>query len=577
MAYHLLMKQRVEPVAEYGKLDSHVCTGRNVDVRTPGPVYAKIRAHSCVAKCAEPPWKLEHTTGAGNATCASGSVVSDCSCTGENCTGSFPDHEDNRCESFGRGTTATARCARLRDLPLDYATARLGAAAVPWHTESESRATEAVVWNTETNAGDGTATATCRELTQVASCGCYAHKSTCSTVYTEDEKRCTATADTGGAPVTVWLRCAWFGDVTLSTTAATCAAEDSTVGFAGGIRICATLPASSGCSGYFGSTRSGLTAKGVFNPTDLELTSVYWPEVLESDGELSDALCVEKSVCEEFCNELRAVGEDCGSYEMHATLPRCFLNVAAKQPGVSGMAPAADAKKLPKPTEDQVRPASCLDEWRSEGLKATEKCGGPDLADTTMDGKYCDVDGGVLKTECEKQGGVCSGVYNFYWFRGDQPYHGTPADPGASSPTLLRFRGIQAQEAGTYKVCFCDGSAGCTRAEDFAMEIGELRSSGLKCMAAEPELASCMEQYHGGYTCGPARRRAAPSALPAYGWAPHRRRTESAKDELPTSWNHNEKLNVTNVYGDIFTGPDQVNLVEPSYGLRPSDLIGEDL
>ena len=143
---------------------------------------------------------------------AEGSVgigkVSDCSCTGENCTGSLPDHEDNRCESFGRGTTATARCARLRELPLDYATARLGASAVPWYSESESRATEAVVWNTETNAGDGTATATCRELTQVVSCGCYAHQSKCSTVYQEDEKRCTATAHTGGAEVTVWLRSA---------------------------------------------------------------------------------------------------------------------------------------------------------------------------------------------------------------------------------------------------------------------------------------------------------------------------------------------------------------------------------
>ena len=30
MAYHLLTKQRVEPMGEYGKLDSHVCTGRNV-------------------------------------------------------------------------------------------------------------------------------------------------------------------------------------------------------------------------------------------------------------------------------------------------------------------------------------------------------------------------------------------------------------------------------------------------------------------------------------------------------------------------------------------------------------------
>merc|ERR1712176_224370 len=40
------------------------------------------------------------------------------------------------------------------------------------------------------------------------------------------------------------------------------------------------------------------------------------------DGPESNALCAEVSLCKYFCDNLA----ECKSIDMHATLPRCFLN-----------------------------------------------------------------------------------------------------------------------------------------------------------------------------------------------------------------------------------------------------------
>merc|ERR1719409_421130 len=76
---------------------------------------------------------------------------------------------------------------------------------------------------------------------------------------------------------------------------------------------------------------------------------------------VSDALCLPQEKCAELCSELRDLGEDCQSFEMHATLPRCFLNVGAARPSITGRAGTT-------PSTAEVVDASCFDEWTSNGL-----------------------------------------------------------------------------------------------------------------------------------------------------------------------------------------------------------------
>mmetsp|Transcript_30587 Transcript_30587/g.67159 ORF Transcript_30587/g.67159 Transcript_30587/m.67159 type:complete len:562 (+) Transcript_30587:1188-2873(+) len=74
---------------------------------------------------------------------------------------------------------------------------------------------------------------------------------------------------------------------------------------------------------------------------------------------------------------------------------------------------------------------------------------------------------------------------------------------GGSSDRLLRYGPVQIGEGGTYKVCLCDGS--CAGVQDFNVEVGEIRVTGLSCLVRQAELRKldCREQFHGGLRCGP--------------------------------------------------------------------------
>jgi hypothetical protein len=89
------------------------------------------------------------------------------------------------------------------------------------------------------------------------------------------------------------------------------------------------------------------------------------------------------------------------------------------------------------------------------------------------------------------------------------------SDSEGSSENVLRFAPLELK-AGTYKACFCDAAnAGgtCTKASDYALEIGKVHVSGLSCLLENTQLrtATCYEQVYGGLSCAtfPARGLAA--------------------------------------------------------------------
>ena len=62
----------------YSPVTGTLCTGRNIAATTPGPAYAKVRAHSCYAKCADPPWDVVQTDHPEVASCPWTHTLSGC-------------------------------------------------------------------------------------------------------------------------------------------------------------------------------------------------------------------------------------------------------------------------------------------------------------------------------------------------------------------------------------------------------------------------------------------------------------------------------------------------------------------
>merc|ERR1719253_316971 len=76
--YSFLEKVGVETGARYGWIEHRVCARRNVDVRSPGPAFARVRAEACVAKCRVPPVENYLADSTGNATCPDGFDMTGC-------------------------------------------------------------------------------------------------------------------------------------------------------------------------------------------------------------------------------------------------------------------------------------------------------------------------------------------------------------------------------------------------------------------------------------------------------------------------------------------------------------------
>jgi hypothetical protein len=165
----------------------------------------------------------------------------------------------------------------------------------------------------------------------------------------------------------------------------------------------------------------------------------------------STALCLPEDQCMSMCTH----DPNCFSIDMHATLPRCFLNSAVCASGLA------------------------TGKWTSD----------PDYKHLVKTGRRLG--------DLEKMGRRLSADHVRSLLQ-------TP-NYGLSWSELLRFDGLTFKQAGTYKVCACDSeiSGKCSSKEDFTVEVGKVHASGLQCLLGKPEFArgSCVKQKYGGLRC----------------------------------------------------------------------------
>jgi hypothetical protein len=159
--------------------------------------------------------------------------------------------------------------------------------------------------------------------------------------------------------------------------------------------------------------------------------------------------------------------DDCFGIDMHATLPRCFLNGVMKGPSDS---------------------YSC-EEYVDNG-KLTRITGG------TYDFFYKQLPNTRRATAAEPEAPA----------RGLLP----AIDKGDSWVEILRFTNISFESGGKFKACFCDfetlpTGAYCKKASDYKIEIGTIHVSGVSCLVEEAKFqrGTCVTQFYGGLRCYP--------------------------------------------------------------------------
>jgi len=292
--YSFLEKVGVETGARYGWIEHRVCARRNVDVRSPGSAFARVRAEACVAKCRVPPVENYLADDTGNATCPDGFDMT--GCTGAIVGAEFASDAEPSC----RGDTAVARCGRTSFLEASH-----------WRTVTASSI-------------GGQVSVTCPQRTQLSSCGSEQGTFVAGSYDASVQMGCTF--DPGAGTTVAWARCANWGSVQLKQCITNRTDQnESFVGSVAGDRdLC--VPKASNCEGHFLEDWTYPPAPGV-------------PELSLTDGDDSDALCVTAGECQELCDGLRAAGEECDGYEVHTSLPRCFLNHQHAAFGASRLGP----------------------------------------------------------------------------------------------------------------------------------------------------------------------------------------------------------------------------------------------
>jgi len=163
----------------------------------------------------------------------------------------------------------------------------------------------------------------------------------------------------------------------------------------------------------------------------------------------SNALCLDEDKCKQACDQLTG----CESFDMHKTLPRCFLNTnSCSAATANGLRTDMNYNYMEK-----VDPARRL--------------------------------ASILPREVE--------------------------DNGYSSARILRYKGIQFNAAGKFKVCMCDNALQtavratnpteptCADAKGYNIEIGTLHVSGVSCLLTDTKLrrGDCVDSYYGGLRC----------------------------------------------------------------------------
>jgi hypothetical protein len=154
------------------------------------------------------------------------------------------------------------------------------------------------------------------------------------------------------------------------------------------------------------------------------------------DEPSSKALCADVNLCKHIASRLFGV---VGSIDMHEQLPRCFLNVKARQ------------------------------ECTHEGFDPSY------LIDNSL---Y------TMHTAVAPKVVVIDSAYS-------------------SRPDILRFYPLHFRTPGTFKACFCDGSLHtCDTRAAYGVTLGEVHVSGVECLlSAGKHRGECAQQTNGGMRC----------------------------------------------------------------------------
>jgi hypothetical protein len=187
------------------------------------------------------------------------------------------------------------------------------------------------------------------------------------------------------------------------------------------------------------------------------------------DTKDSSALCLDETGCKNACAGL----DDCFGFDMHTSLPRCFLNsmTPAATDTMSCEEYVVNGKLTPFPTYKLVYKQHTPTTRRAEAAPSEE------AATRSL----------------------------------------LPAiDQGKSWNQILRFNDISFKTGGKFKACFCDPdtlAAGkyCKKAADYKIDIGTIHVSGVSCLVEDPKFqrGTCVEQFqhiagtHGGLRCYP--------------------------------------------------------------------------
>jgi len=202
------------------------------------------------------------------------------------------------------------------------------------------------------------------------------------------------------------------------------------------------------------------------------------------DDETSNAICGDLNLCKYLCDNI----EDCKSIDMHSNNNRCFLNSACG---------------LHQDQHDTID-----SEQYSLHVKFDDKA-----------------DDSAQSRRLKQQRSLLASV-----------------DAGSSWSRMLRFKPIQINSGGTFKVCFCDSTLlgkgqTCSRKEHFNVEVGKIHASGVSCLLSETKLqrVDCVTQHHAGLRCyetydAPMRD----AVAPYFEETDYSRQFESDQDKLDT-------------------------------------------
>jgi hypothetical protein len=175
------------------------------------------------------------------------------------------------------------------------------------------------------------------------------------------------------------------------------------------------------------------------------------------------ALCLSEARCLDLCATLPG----CVSVDMHKDVDRCFLN---------------EGDFCDKIANEDILSKS---DYYTLFYKISDALGRGDWVD---DGLLAEGKGPIYEYRRERR--LATSIAR---------------DWGYSWPKMVRFAPVTARVPGKYRVCLCDSAlAGCTRVEDFGVQVGELHVSGVACLVNDTKYRKdgCDNQYHGGLRCG---------------------------------------------------------------------------